>query len=60
MRKLNAEVKHDVLIFGLLDTVTNLHCTSYKYVEANGRREIVASFDNSGNCYLNRTQILPC
>ena len=59
MRNLNVDIKHDALIFELLDKITNLLCTSYKYVEASGSREIVASFDNSGNCFLHRSQILP-
>ena len=45
------DVKHDALIFELLDKITNLLCTSYKLVEASESREIVASFDNSGNYF---------
>jgi hypothetical protein len=55
------DVKHDALIFELLDKITNFLCTSYKYVEASGSGEIVASLDNSGIVFffLHRSQILP-
>lgn len=46
------DIKHEALIFEQLDKITNLLCICYKYVEASGSREIVASFDNSGNCFF--------
>jgi hypothetical protein len=58
MRILNVNIKHDALIFELLDKIKNLHCICYKYVKASGSREIVATFDNSENCFLHVSQIL--
>ena len=48
MRNLTVDGKHDALIFELLNKISNLFCTSYKYVESSEGREIVAYFDNSG------------
>jgi hypothetical protein len=59
MRNLNVDVKHDELMFELVDKITNLLRTFYTYVKASGNREIFASFDSSGNCFLHKSQILP-